>query len=314
MTNTQVWRRAVRRGTRRRIGACCALVLAAAVAVAGCSASGGDASSAQRDDAADAKQADSAPYDAATPTPSGATGSGTTRSGTAPAATPTPTTYLVRTATLSVRTPHVQDQLARARQDADRAGGYAGDETTIVDAHGRSSSTIQLRVPPSRYDAVLAELGSLGKLLERKVNVQDVTGQVVDVNSRIRSQQASVARVRALMDKATDLTDVVSLEGELSTRESALESLEAQQKSLTSRTDLATITLKLSEAPVKVAAARSTEHRGFWSTVGHAFAVGWHGFTVALRGLLVALAVALPFLAVVGLLGYLAYRLRRRVP
>ncbi|SEG08879.1 protein of unknown function [Actinacidiphila yanglinensis] len=312
MTNTQVWRRAVRRGNRRRIGACCALVLAAAVAVAGCSASGGDASSAQRDDAAGAKQADSAPYDAATPTPSGATGSGTTRSGTAPAATPA--TYVVRTATLSVRTPHVQDQLARARQDADRAGGYAGDETTTVDAHGRAASTIQLRVPPSRYDAVLAELGSLGKLLERKVNVQDVTGQVVDVKSRITSQQASVARVRALMDKATDLTDVVSLEGELSTRESALESLEAQQKSLTSRTDLATITLKLSEPPVKAAVARPAGHRGFWSTVGHAFAVGWHGFTVAVRGLLVALAVALPFLAVVALVGYLAYRLRRRVP
>ncbi|MEW1865479.1 DUF4349 domain-containing protein [Streptomyces sp. NPDC088194] len=322
MTHTQIWRRTDRARPRRlgrRGAAGLALLLAAAVAVGGCSASSGSDSSGAKSADAGVKRAADAPFSAASTAPSGATGSGSTDSGAAhgsapggtPTGTPTPASYLVRTATLGVRTPHVQDQLAKARQYATRAGGYAGDETTTVDASGRATSTIQLRVPPDAYDTVLAELGGLGRLLERKVSVADVTGQVVDVGSRIKSQQASVARVRALMDKATDLDDVVKLESELSTRESALEALEAQQTSLRSRTDLATITLKLSEPPAAPARAKPHHPSGFWTTVGHAFGTGWHGFRVAVRGVLVAFAVVLPFAAVVAL-GFLAYRLVRR--
>ena len=110
------------------------------------------------------------------------------------------------------------------------------------------------------------------------------------------------------MKDATGLSDVVSLESELSTRESALEALEAQQASLKSRTDLATITLRLSEPPARRATPKPKKKGdGFWTTVGHALGDGWHAFYVALRGLLVVLAVALPFLAL-GALGVLVHR------
>ena len=59
--------------------------------------------------------------------------------------------------------------------------------------------------------------------LDRTAKAEDVTDQVVDVDSRIKSQRASVARVRELMDRATKLSDVVELEGELSNREADLE-------------------------------------------------------------------------------------------
>jgi hypothetical protein len=303
--------------------------MALALALAGCGSSGGGGSSSDRKAAASSARQGGADRAAPSAGPSGAvpdvpgsagtTGSassgnsGNSGSGSAasPGSTPAPPTYLVRTATLAIRTPHVQDQLAKARQYVTAAGGYSGDETTTVDSRGHTSSTVQLRVPPERYDALLARLAGLGRLLDRKVDVQDVTGQVVDVQSRIKSQRASVGRVRALMDKATDLDDVVSLEGELSTRESALEALEAQQASLAARTDLATVTLRLSEPPAATRAAAPRHHDGFWATVGHAFADGWHGFTLAVRGLLVALAVTLPFLALAAL-AFTGYRFIRR--
>lgn len=329
MTLEQAWRRTGtagrrRAGGRRRVAAACALLLVGALAVAGC-----DGSS-----TSDASSPDKAAAPAAAPRNGDGSGSGNgseADAGRSPAVatgspasgdngtasgggkTPAPATYLVRTATLSVRTAHVEDQLGAARRLATAAGGYAGDEDTTVDAHGHARSTIQLRVPAAQYDTLLTELSGLGQLLDRKVSVDDVTGQVVDVNSRIKSQQASVSRVRGLMNKATDLTDVVSLESELSTRESALEALEAQQASLKSRTNLATITLRLSEPPAEPAAAKpkSARHDGFWTTVGHALGDGWHAFYVVLRWALVILAVTLPFLALIGL-GALAYRLIRR--
>ncbi len=74
------------------------------------------------------------------------------------------------------------------------------------------------------------------------------------MESRIKSQRASVARVRELMDRADKLSDVVTLEGELSGRQAELEALLARQASLKDRTSLATITLSLSETPVRESA------------------------------------------------------------
>jgi hypothetical protein len=308
----------------RRVAAGFALLLAASLAVAGCSGSDGGSNDssdkaaapavAQKDNGTNA-EAPPAVATGGTTAPGGS--SGAHGSGAGSKKTPAPATYLIRTADLSVRTPHVADQLAKARQYATQAGGYAGDENTTVDARGHARSTVQLRVPAAQYDTLLTELTGLGQLLDRKASVQDVTGQVVDVQSRVASQKASVARVRALMNQATSLTDVVSLESELSTRESDLEALEAQQTSLKSQTNLATVTLRLSEPPAAKSAPPKpkTKHDGFWTTVGHALGDGWHAFYVTLRALLVALSVTLPFLAVVAL-GVLAYRRirRRRTP
>ena len=56
--------------------------------------------------------------------------------------------------------------------------------------------------------------------------------QRFDLDARITSAQASVDRVRALMTKAQNLGEVVSLESELSRREGDLESLKAQKRKL----------------------------------------------------------------------------------
>jgi hypothetical protein len=281
-------------------------VLVGAAAVAGCSSSGGSTS--------DSAKAGGPAVARVTQAPSGAGGdtAGPTASAGTTSAAKVQASYLERSAVLSVRTPHVTEQLGKARAYVEAAGGYAGDENTQVDAHGHASSSIQLKVPAARYDDLLTRLSGLGTLLDRQVKVADVTGQVVDVASRIRSQQASVARVRALMDRAASLHDVVTLEGELSTREASLESLEAQRDSLRSRTDLATITLRLSEPPVAPAPTGHHARRGFWAAVGHAFASGWHGFYVTLRGIFVGVSAAAPFLAVAAVLAVLGYRIRRR--
>ncbi|MFJ4410871.1 DUF4349 domain-containing protein [Streptomyces sp. NPDC088910] len=310
-----------RRGRRRLAAVPAVLLLAASLAVAGCSSESRGASDkaaapaarGQDDSGSDSMKNGGSGTDAGN-APSGTPGSASDKAATTGnSGKPSAPSYLVRTAHLTVRTPKVGDALDKARAMVADAGGYAGTEDTSVDAGGHEQSTIQLRVPPAAYDGLLTRLAGLGTLMERKVGVEDVTGQVVDVQSRIKSQQASVARVRKLMDQAGSLSDVVSLERELSTREADLESLQAQQAALRERTDLATVTLRLVEPPVKhVAAKPKPKHEdGFWTQVGHALGGGWHAFYVTIRGVLVVLSAVLPFL-VVALAGFIGYRLVRR--
>ncbi|MGW2743027.1 DUF4349 domain-containing protein [Streptomyces sp. NPDC001450] len=267
------------------------VLLAGSLALAGCSGANdsGDAKSAGGRSAPQAGAADAKAQD----------------SGPAPRAPrPTPSA-IIRTASLTVEVKDVPKALEEARTTAESAGGYVGRESTGRDAEGRERTRVVLRVPTQKYDEVLADLQGSGKLVERTAKAVDVTDQVVDVDSRIRSQRASVARIRELMDRATKLSDVVTLEGELSSREADLEALLAQQASLKDRTSFATITLALSETPVKKAAEDATP--GFVD----ALSGGWHVFVTMLRWIALTLGAVLPFAALAALLALLWLRVVR---
>ncbi|MFC8711256.1 DUF4349 domain-containing protein [Streptomyces sp. NPDC057197] len=282
------------------------MLLAAALALTGCGESGGSGSSSHKAAGSAAQRGVPA---------SGNGGGGYADRGTAPGAGATtapkaPAARIVRTASLTVEVRDVAKALATARAAAQDAGGYVGDENTDRDAEGHERTRVVLRVPVDRYDALLARLEGTGRLVERSAKAEDVTGQVVDVDSRIRSQRASVARVRALMDKAGSLGDVVSLESELSRREADLEALLAQQASLKDRTSLATVTLSLSSASAP-AHEPADDGPGFLD----ALAGGWHVFVTVVRWLALALGAVLPFAAAAALLTVLWLRaVRPRLP
>ncbi|WP_406012798.1 DUF4349 domain-containing protein [Streptomyces sp. NBC_00984] len=216
---------------------------------------------------------------------------------------------VIRTAALSVEVRNVPKAAAVARSAAESSGGLVSKEETerIDDTHDMSH--LVLRVPQGEYDAVLKQLAGTGKLLSRTSSAKDVTDQVVDVESRIATQRASVARVRKLMERAGKLSDVVTLEGELSSRQASLESLLAQQASLEDRTTLATITLDLSE-PETAAKDGGDDDPGFLDALGG----GWHAFVTVLLWLAMAVGAAAPFLAALAVLLLLWRLLRHRLP
>ncbi|MFF1692879.1 DUF4349 domain-containing protein [Streptomyces sp. NPDC058257] len=284
---------------RTAVQALSAVLLAAALALTGCSAGGGSGDSGSNDKAAAGSRADE-----------GVGGSGRADQSDKKKPPTLTGTHIIRTATLTVRVKDVPKALDEARAAATDAGGVVGDETTDRDGRGHERSRIVLRVPQDRYEEVLTSLEGTGRLIERKAKAQDVTDQVVDVESRVKSQRASVARVRELMDKATKLSDVVSLEGELSSRQSELEALLAQQSSLKDRTSLSTITLSLSESAVKKADADDDD-----PTFADALSGGWSAFVAMLRWVAVVIGAVLPFVALAALLSLLWRRVvRPRLP
>ncbi|MFG2333272.1 DUF4349 domain-containing protein [Streptomyces sp. NPDC048604] len=287
----------------RRTRIVAAALLAASLTLAGCGA----------DDTGDSKSADSkgltAPQDGAregaADTASGAESGAGGAQKPADAKSPAslPRQHIVRTAELHVEVADATKALAAAKGVVERASGHVADETTerVDDTH--ITSRVVLRVPQEKYAAVLAELSGTGRLLSRTAGAKDVTEQVVDVESRIATQRASVERVRKLMERATALSDVVSLEGELSRRQADLESLLAQQASLKDRTSLATITLGLTE-PEGPGKPEGDDRPGVLEALGG----GWDALVASLAWLVVVLAALAPWLGVLAAL-YATWRL-----
>ncbi|MFI8437433.1 DUF4349 domain-containing protein [Streptomyces sp. NPDC079020] len=292
MNNTNSTARPRARASRATLAAGALLAL---LAVGGCGA--GDSSSDSSAAGLNAAAGDNKPAGERAGAGGAADGA---KSDNGPAAAPTAkasATHVIRTTTLSIEVRSVPKAVAAARAATEDSGGLVANETTerVDDTH--EMSHLVLRVPQDRYQAVLKELAGSGKLLSRTSNAKDVTDQVVDVESRIATQRASVARVRKLMDRAGKLSDVVTLEGELSSRQAALESLLAQQAGLKDRTSLATITLDLSE-PEGTAGRTEDDGPGFLDALGG----GWDAFVTMLRWIAMAIGAAAPFLAVAAVL------------
>jgi hypothetical protein len=209
-----------------------------------------------------------------------------------------------RDANAAARAAAITRAGAGARSIAVAAGGFqAGADG------GGSSMSLTLRVPAEQYDAVVDKLAALGELTNRTETSQDVTAQVADVNSRVESMTASVARVRALLASATDISDVISIESELAVREANLESLQQQQAALSGQVALSTISMTLTAVTTDAAGTEpAPQDSGFIAGLNS----GWAALLGFLGGLAGVLGVLLPFLPVIALAGLLIWWLIRR--
>jgi hypothetical protein len=199
---------------------------------------------------------------------------------------------VIRTATVAITTNNVSTAATRAEQIADSVGGYLGAEN--VD---QGSATVTLSVPQAQLDGVLSSLAKLGKVTSQQQQSQDVTAQLVDVASRIATQQASVARVRQLLNQATSISDIVQIEGELTTREADLESMEHQQDELSGQVAMSTVNLNITRTTPPPPAQASGPAPGF----GSGIAGGWHALGQTVRVVLLVLGSILPFVLGIGI-------------
>lgn len=309
--------------------------VAAVAMLAGCSSSGGAANSSNGGDAGSVSGGRAVPAAGAAPqsargaaadkaaagaasapqegTHLGGANSGTSTAGGRNADTADVTSLaLIRTASLQVRIARASG-VARAANEADRiavaSGGtvYSDDRTA-----GRyASASLTLKVPPDSLEPVINQLAGLGKEIQRTSSTKDVTSQVADVASRTLSARQSLARLRALYTQATKVGQVIAIESEIATREADLESLEAQQRALSSETATSTINLSLTAARHVPPPAKPHHSRGgFLGGLTH----GWDAFVTTVTALVTALGAVLPFLVLLLIAGAAAWRWRRRIP
>ncbi len=160
---------------------------------------------------------------------------------------------IVYTGEVTVAVADVSSTVDEAIRTVERLGGLVVGEESVADPEPRTTLTI--RVAPADFRRVLDELGALGEVRSQRVDADDVTEQVVDLESRIATAEASVARLRALLADAADIDDVATLEGQLLERETDLEVLRGRLRTLTDAVALTTIRVTFTEAAAAPAVA-----------------------------------------------------------
>lgn len=225
---------------------------------------------------------------------------------------------VVYTGSISVRVTDIRGATDRVESLALGVDGVVFAEQTSTDPRQPryGDATLTIRVPPTAFGPTLDAVGRLGKELDRRRSAEDVTTQVTDTASRLRTQQRSVDRVRVLLSRAKTIGEVVQVESELSRREADLESLEAQLKKLDDLTSLATVEVHLTApqpAPERPKPTKDDSDLGFLSGLSG----GWEAFVAIVLVALTVVGALVPFVLATGLVGVpllLVWRSRRRAP
>jgi hypothetical protein len=153
---------------------------------------------------------------------------------------------IIRTGTMDLEVSDVPGAVREARDAIRGMGGYVGaSQTSNVD--DKPYAQITYRIPVDRWEDALDTLrglnGDTTKVVSEQTESVDVTGQVVDLDARIRNLQASETALVEIAEQATRIQDILDIQAQITGIRGQIEQLEAQQKALADQTSYATLTV-----------------------------------------------------------------------
>ncbi|TWS17708.1 DUF4349 domain-containing protein [Tsukamurella asaccharolytica] len=206
---------------------------------------------------------------------------------------------VITTGTVDVTNADPASAAKELAATAERLGGRVDARTESGGEKARA--TLTLRVPNDKVNELVEKVGGLGEVGSVRLEHEDVTGTVVDLEARIRATQVSVDRLTAILARAETTDQVIAAESALTSRQQELESLQSRRAAIGDQVALSTVTVTVEKPTVTV------DRSGFTGGLRD----GWDALLGAGRWLLVIAGAVLPWAAVLLVL-YGVYRAVRR--
>jgi len=159
---------------------------------------------------------------------------------------------IVRTGDISL----VVEDVINARDDiaqlALRFDGYVV-SSQISGEEEDMRGWISIRVPDEKFEQALAELRDLAvRVKSESTYSQDVTEEYIDLQSRLKNAEATEQQYLALLEKATDVEDILNIYKSLSQVRQEIEQIKGQMQYLERTSSMSLISVYLEpEATVK---------------------------------------------------------------
>ncbi|KKW35965.1 MAG: hypothetical protein UY81_C0035G0004 [Candidatus Giovannonibacteria bacterium GW2011_GWA2_53_7] len=161
---------------------------------------------------------------------------------------------IIRQADLSMLVSSVEEAQVSLQEIAKTHAGFVRDASVYEQQDKTLSGYAVLRVEASRFDSAMQAIRDLALNVEREsVSGTDVTEQFVDLEAQLKNARAEEQAYLALLNRAGSVTELLEVQRELSNVRGRIEMFEGRLKYLSDQTDLATITINLSEKPSLIA-------------------------------------------------------------
>jgi len=186
---------------------------------------------------------------------------------------------------LTIPDGKLQSVLASLTAMATADGGFVASSQAQIGAGGAastSSGSIVLQVPEPTFGSMVSQVQRVGHPTSVTTSSTDVTGQYVDLQSRITALQASRQQYLTIMAQANSIGDILAVQSQLETLQSQIEQLQGQLNVLNSQTTYGRLTVTLTEAGRHVTPPPIHLQSG----IGKAWSAGVGGFVSGVEWLI----------------------------
>jgi len=161
---------------------------------------------------------------------------------------------IIKTGSMVLQVAGVDDALNAATAKVKELGGYVSGSERTGDEES-DQATLVLRIPAANWEPALTALRGLAtKILDERSTTEDVTTQIVDLGARIKNLEATEHALQGIMDRATEIKDVLAVQAELTQVRGQIETMAAEKAHLTAQAAYSTlsVTFSLKPDPVQV--------------------------------------------------------------
>ena len=222
-------------------------------------------------------------------------------------------TKRIYTSNLDLETTEFDTAVEEIAALTERCGGWYESSSLSSRGSGYRYADYTVRVPAEQYRAFLSEAGELCHLLYKDEYVEDVSEVYYDTAGRLKTQQVKLERLQALLEKAEDMEDIITIESAISETEQQIDDLSGTLQHYDAKVDYATVYVNLRE----VGRLSNVEEpaTGFGAQLAAAFSSGWKHFVSGVQDLVIGLAYGWMWvLAAVVLVALAVRKLKKKKP
>jgi len=157
---------------------------------------------------------------------------------------------MIRTANLTVETKNFDEFMTTLEGNISSMGGYLSSSSingTSYKSEKIRSANLTVRIPADTYDSFVSGIGGYSNVTYRTESVNDVTMAYVDTESRIKAYETEYATLLEILEKATNLDDVLVIQNRITEVTYQLESYRSQLRKYDDLISYCTVHINVSE-------------------------------------------------------------------
>lgn len=180
-----------------------------------------------------------------------------TTSSPAETAAPDSARKLIRNVSLELETKEFDQFLTALESRIRTAGGYV--QTSSVRGSGMYRyASVTARIPADRLDEFCGAVSEAANVVRRTENTDDVTLEYVDTESRLKALQSEYDTLLTILEKCTDLKDVISVQSRITEVLYQIESSKSRLNSLDNLVSYSTVRMEISEVERETVTEKQT--------------------------------------------------------
>ncbi len=211
---------------------------------------------------------------------------------------------LIKNGSLKFRTNDIEKTDVFIKRAVKKFDAYISNDENYSNESNKGCD-LTIRVPAAKLDSLMTyiiEYADIRNLDNKSMDIEDVTEDYIDTQTRLKIKKASEAKLIDLLNKAKDLKDLLAVQKQLTDLQADIESIEGRMKYLNDQVNYSTLRVSFYKNAVK----SNTFIGDFWDALMN----GWQVFLEVLT--FIANLWVIIFVSVFLVMGFKSYRRRKK--